>query len=490
MCGTGTPCKDGKDSAQGDLETYSQHVRQVMQAAEWPWPEHVLVDKTKQPRFVHTVKDFMHELTEGDHMDKVVVFPGGLEALGHQAAMNQDVAKAMGFVNVSSPPRVRTGYELLQNLAEAGAMETMKGKACYRESAEHRADVSAGGRKNACMVGKWEALQSKCPDECKQFVYVAEMRRLDSQPCDNGLRKRRRSLLSMTMRERMYDLGMDVQSMPFWDDISEGFFCGSGCTSYDLHIDCIPSSNVGSIFAGHKLLAVWGFGDDSKAVVKSNGREHFAKPLTQSQVSALETAQCVALAPPGSAYIFSGACAHTVCNVGFSAPKGNVGPEPSLVASSYEAFVNLNCRHLKAVADTFDAANASDSDEDLEDFETDMAEGAAEIQERLKSNQVQEAKLAAAAVAYLKRRVPRVQRFLKEEGQEKDKDVESSEATAGDATAVAAVPLSEKVTTATPITSEEASRNAASEYATTTCTAKETLPDAKRQKLISGGQDA
>merc|ERR1719162_515366 len=286
----------------------------------------------------------------------------------------------MGFVNVSSPPRVRTGYELIRNLAEAGALEIMKGKACYRESAENRADVAAGGRKNACLAGKWEALQSECPDESKQFVYLAEMRRLESQPCDNGLRKRRRSLLSMTMRERMYDLGMDVLTMPFWDDISEGLFCGSGCTSYDLHIDCIPSSNVGSIFAGHKLLAVWGFGSDSKAVMKSNGREHFAKPLTQLQVSALEAAQCVALAPPGAAYIFSGACAHTVCNVGFSAPRENAVPEPSLVASSYEAFVNLNLRHLKAAVDTFDAVAESDSeDEDLEDFKRDMAEGAGEI---------------------------------------------------------------------------------------------------------------
>jgi len=151
--------------------------------------------------------------------------------------------------------------------------------------------------------------------------------------------------------------------------------------------------------AGHKLLAVWGFGSDSKAVMKSNGREHFAKPLTQLQVSALEAAQCVALAPPGAAYIFSGACAHTVCNVGFSAPRENAVPEPSLVASSYEAFVNLNLRHLKAAVDTFDAVAESDSeDEDLEDFKRDMAEGAGEIHKRLNRGEVQEECPACSAV--------------------------------------------------------------------------------------------
>jgi len=274
MCGAGAASNDGNTtlktevSSQGDHERYSQHVRQVMHAADWPWPEHVLLDESKQPRFVHTVEDFMHEMLAGDHLEKVVVFPGGLEALGQHRAICPDVANAMGFVDITTPPSAKTCFEVLENLAQAGALERLKGKVCYRESLEDSEDVAVAGRKNQCLVGKWEVLQSECPEECKQSVYLAEMRLLQSVPCDNDLRSRRKSTMATTMRERMYKIGMDVRSMPFWDDISEGFFCGGDGSSYGMHIDCIPSGNIGSIFAGHKLLALWGFGDASKAVMQ------------------------------------------------------------------------------------------------------------------------------------------------------------------------------------------------------------------------------
>merc|ERR1719450_1479063 len=113
---------------------------------------------------------------------------------------------------------------------------------------------------------------------------------------------------------------MDVKSMTFWDDFSEGTFIGAGSTSYDLHVDIIPTSNVGSVFAGHKMLALWSFPDGTRDVMSRHYREHFANPLTEDQVHALEAASCVALAPPGSIYVFSGAGAHTVCNIGLGPP--------------------------------------------------------------------------------------------------------------------------------------------------------------------------
>ena len=47
-------------------------------------------------------------------------------------------------------------------------------------------------------------------------------------------------------------------------DIREGFFCGAGCSSYDLHIDCIPSSNVGSVFTQSALGSVFVMSATSK----------------------------------------------------------------------------------------------------------------------------------------------------------------------------------------------------------------------------------
>lgn len=426
MCGAGTDHDDGSDvpqaSRQGDLEKYATHLRQVMEAADWPWPEHVLLHPEKQPRFVHTVEEFMREMLVSSHMDEIVVFPGGIEALGHQMAIGQDAAKAMGWTSVAVPPRARTAYEVLENMAEAGALERVKGKVTYRRRVEDRKEIPAGGKKcNAALTEKWQALKSECPEESKESVYVAEMRLLESEPSEDGLRDKRKSAMATTFRERMHKVGMDVRLMPFWDDFSEGFFFGAGSSAYDLHVDCIPSSNVGSVFAGHKLLAIWSYPNESKAVMKAHGREHFAKPLHGSQIQALEGACCVVLAPPGSVYLFSGANAHTVCNIGFSPPQQNTPPEPSLVVSSYEAFVNLHVNHLRTAAEVFNEADADSEDEDLEDMRDELCEGAIEVQRRLQRGHVREAAAASAAVDFFKANIPRFNRLCQKE---KDRELE------------------------------------------------------------------
>lgn len=426
MCGAGSGKDSGSSSPQvdkeslraGDLEKYAAHLRQVMEAADWPWPENVLLDPAKQPRFIHSVEELIHELMVGCHMDEIVVFPRALEVLGQANAMGQDVAKAMGYIDFTVPPRANTAYDFLSQM-DAEARERVKGKVLYRANMEDRAAIAAGGRKNACLAEKWQALESECPENAKESVYIAEMRQLQSELCDDGLRTKRKSTMQLTIRERMHKLGMQVRAVPFWDDFSEGFFCGAGCSSYDLHVDCIPSSNVGSVFAGHKLLAIWSYQDDTKAVMKTHGRQHFAKPLSGSQVKALEGTCCVGLAPPGSIYIFSGCNAHAVCNVGFSLPGPDRPPIPSLVASSYEAFVNLNLRHLEAVANTLDPFyEDSDSDEDLEDFADEIGEGAGELQKRLRKGEISEKEAAKAALEFLRSRVSRSRRYLKDRDSE------------------------------------------------------------------------
>ena len=61
---------DGGRRGGTQLDAYQEQVRQVMTTAGWPWPEHVLLDPAKAPRFVNTVEEFLYELQLGCHLGK------------------------------------------------------------------------------------------------------------------------------------------------------------------------------------------------------------------------------------------------------------------------------------------------------------------------------------------------------------------------------------------------------------------------------------
>jgi len=407
--------QDASPQASAASENYQHHVRQVMDAASWPWPEHVMLQREKQPRFVHTLQDFLHELQHGCHLDEIVVFPGGVQAAGQGTAIHPDIRDALRF---GEDDQARTAYDVLGRMSAAGTLETFKGKVNYRKSLSDRKDTPAGGSGNSGLTKKWEDLQMKCPEDMRSTVYLAEIRRLQAQLVDSGLRHKRKSTMTTTMRERAHLLGMDVRTMLFWDDFSEGFFIGGGNSSYGLHVDCIPTSNVGTVFAGHKLLAVWSYGDGTKRVLKEHFRGHFASPLDPSQVQALESACAVGLAPPGSLYMFSGVQAHAVCNVGFSAPilldnGGFAPPLPSLVVSSYEAFVGMHQRHadvmtmgLKKLEDD------SESDTDLEEFQDEIVDNVKVIAGRLVKGRLADSDPARSILSVLATSNPRIQEVV------------------------------------------------------------------------------
>ena len=52
--------------------------------------------------------------------------------------------------------------------------------------------------------------------------------------------------------------------------------------------DCIQTSNVGTLFGGHKLLAIWGYPQASLQVLDELMDEHFVPPLKPAQTAALE----------------------------------------------------------------------------------------------------------------------------------------------------------------------------------------------------------
>lgn len=339
------------------------------------------------------------------------MFPGGLYALGQQAALNPGIALATGlsddpFLKFSANSGSITAFDVLERLNATGLLEQLKGKVTYRQGVKDRKDVTPGARGNSCLASKWDVLQNECPKDARESVYLAEVRHISGQPCQDGLRHWRKSTLSTTMRERLHTLGMDVRSMVYWDDYSEGLFVGAGSSSYALHADCIPSSNVGSVFAGHKMLAVWRYPDETHQIIREHGREHFAKPLSLNQENALARACCIGLVPPGSVYLFSGCNAHAVCNVGLSPPRPFDGsPLPSIVVSSYEAFIGLHERHLSAVVDMCQRVGAedanSDSDEELLDFEEDLAADAWRTRCRLISGEILNPEAARFALSYL-----------------------------------------------------------------------------------------
>uniref|UniRef100_A0A7S0F901 JmjC domain-containing protein n=1 Tax=Pyrodinium bahamense TaxID=73915 RepID=A0A7S0F901_9DINO len=399
-----SPVRCKADASAAAAEEYARHVRQVLEVAGWPWPEHVMLHPEKMPRFITTPAEFLREIQVGCHMDQIVVFPNGLRAIGQDRAMGAAMWRALGL---DEPNPAESAYQVLERLAETGEVNRLKGKVAFRRKPEDRLDVPVGGSLNGNLAKKWEALRAECPEEARGTVYLSEVRLLEAERVDHGLRKRRKSTMETTMRERAHKLGMEVENMLHWDDYSEGFFVGADNSGYGLHVDCIPSSNVGSVFAGHKLLAIWGYNEESSAVMKGHSRELFVPPLSKVQVGALERACAVALAPPGSIYIFSGSSAHAVANVGFTAPSCDGGaPRPSLVASSYEAFVGLHPRHAEVLVDT--CANSPDSDSDLEDFQDEVGTTVRGIAWRLLNDKVAEDEAARKVVSVLRASCPRI----------------------------------------------------------------------------------
>jgi len=211
----------------------------------------------------------------------------------------------------------------------------------------------------------------------------------------------RKSTLSYTMRER---LGMD--DMIYWDDYSEGLFIGGHNTAYSLHVDQLCTSNVGTQFFGHKLVAIWAHPDGTREVLDAHHRSVFAAPLSPAQQAALSKACCIALVPPGAVSVFSGVNAHATCNLGFSAPgEADTLPAPTLCVNSYEAFVNVNEAHVRAMIATntspFHHEDFWLDDDDLDDFKYDVRQQIKEMRSQLAAGSLchRSAALAAEAIA-------------------------------------------------------------------------------------------
>lgn len=58
--------------------------------AQWPSPQ-----PHQQPEVVHTAEELVEAILYGAHVDRVVVFPGGLSKIGHEDMLPEDMTQAM-----------------------------------------------------------------------------------------------------------------------------------------------------------------------------------------------------------------------------------------------------------------------------------------------------------------------------------------------------------------------------------------------------------
>jgi len=250
-------------------------------------------------------------------------------------------------------------------------LEELKGNMFVPSSEEGGKDISVQPKGDkAGLHGKWDSLRSDYPADIANGVYISEVRKVKKFRRGGRWAK---STLKATMREQ---IGMD--EMLYWDDYSEGLFIGRHGTAYNLHADQMQTSNIGTQFQGHKILAIWQYPEVTQDVLETHFRSVFAPPLLPDQIELLERAVCVAVVPPGAVWVFSGANAHATCNLGFQPvdPSLPGPPLPCLCLNSYEAFCGCNIDHVKALVATNTDPMHWDGcwmdDEDLEDFKSDV----------------------------------------------------------------------------------------------------------------------
>jgi len=377
-------------------EEYREYTKRftTLLGSKCTWPSHLLNDPAKQPLVFASASEFLDTMRRGNHLDQILVLPGGVQSLGQGDALNKNLSEALS--------RSTSAVEALRSLGSDNLTE-LKGNLYIQTRPD---DPNAGCLDDSikgkcgddCLATRLASLDAH-PQELHGSVYAAEVRRVKKERGPGG--KWRKSTLSYTMRER---LGMD--DMIYWDDYSEGLFIGGHNTAYSLHVDQLCTSNVGTQFFGHKLVAIWAHPDGTREVLDAHHRSVFAAPLSPAQQAALSKACCIALVPPGAVSVFSGVNAHATCNLGFSAPgEADTLPAPTLCVNSYEAFVNVNEAHVRAMIATntspFHHEDFWLDDDDLDDFQYDVRQQIKEMRSQLAAGSLchRSAALAAEAIA-------------------------------------------------------------------------------------------
>lgn len=336
----------------------SEQERELVAAA---WPVHLFEDPQRQPRIVSSEVEFAHELLLGDHLEDVVVLPGGLEATGlaEEAALPEWLLKALeGAPSVLDFLRGIDGEALS---AHKAALEYVDERGVQREALPRPYpfclwDALATGSTNTgaatiatgALPEAWRDLRQRLAaveglvakgEVDGTRIYACEMRRLRERDLHSSLVgqqwQQRERTKSLSLRHARDWLGEEARWSLYWNCYDDGLFVGGNGSGKGLHVDQVLWSNVGKHWRGYKLLAIWPAGEVSARMVAELGDAHFRPPLGPGQRAALEEAAKIVLLRPGDIFLCSGGVAHTTLCI-----------SEELTVTAYESFVTLNPRHV------------------------------------------------------------------------------------------------------------------------------------------------
>ncbi|CAE7876097.1 unnamed protein product [Symbiodinium necroappetens] len=148
------------------------------------WPEELLQDPTRRPRYVTTAEEFLSELLTGEHVEDFIILPNGTELLGlsYEDTIPEDVRFCM--------QDCRAAQDFVKKLLQNPEMlEKYRADVEYVDSKRQQRDTL---RKDKLDLGKRirEALRMVEAGEVDaELLYVAEMRRhIVSLPSQRGAR--------------------------------------------------------------------------------------------------------------------------------------------------------------------------------------------------------------------------------------------------------------------------------------------------------------
>lgn len=334
-------------------------MRRSLTDCEWAmidksgWPLRLLQDPSRQPRYAHTLSEFKREVLVGDHLEDIVVLPGGLESLGLDEAstlpnwLTDTLDKSptvLDFLCQLDRCNLKTHKAALEYVDDEGRQREALPRPypyCLWDDPSSSDDSSVVQKiRTPSLPEAWrnlrhrrsaaEALVRRGEADPAKF-YLCELRRL--RECENTSTNTTTKSIS---RRHARDVLGDVSKWTlYWNCYDDGIFIGGFGSGKGLHVDQVLWSNIGKQWRGYKLLAVWPAGRVSAEVVDSLNDAHFHPPLGAAHLAALERAVKIAFLRPGDIFVCSGGVAHATLCV-----------SEGLSVTGYESLVTLGARHV------------------------------------------------------------------------------------------------------------------------------------------------
>ena len=323
---------------------------------------------------------FEELLLFGSHIDRIIVLRDGIARLQLEHALPAEVtAAADGETSVR---------RFIDRLGDEEALRKLRGRVyCTPPGTRDERELKTDAAKNELdtLADKRRALDEPHRDP-DVGIYLGELRRAERyrHTADGAWSK---SLLTRGACDALSRARH--RAMPYWDRYDEGLFVGARFGGSPLHVDQVLWSNVGKNWTGHKLLAVWPYGEASRDLFDEHNYTLFVPPLDAGECAALGRAAQIALLSPGDVVLFSGGCAHMALSV-----------SAQLSLTAYESFVNLNPRNLAAFLDSGSGAHyrqCRTRRDMLEEIKRDVCENVNDLCEDLEDDALRDAELEAAA---------------------------------------------------------------------------------------------